>query len=249
MRQNMHVHYSAEDYDRYTQQHVSEYDDGLIKRILQEHRLMGGGPRMLMDIGTGTAQLLIKFANHPKLKGFKLIGTDYFEDMVEQACETVKRNGLEDAITIHQCDVHAMSYADEFADIVISRSTIHHWADPVKAFQEIFRILKPGGVAVIHEPRRNPNPRALAEFNRRREQAGVEPARLDEKYTAAEVKSFLKQAGLHRHSLVIAPSRGPGAMGFEVRISKVHPIKTFLIAIVGKLFQLKDPWAQSRVAG
>jgi len=62
MRDNMPVHYSAADYDRYTTDAVSTYDDGMIRRLLQEYRLMGRGKRVLLDIGTGTAQLLLKIA-------------------------------------------------------------------------------------------------------------------------------------------------------------------------------------------
>ena len=50
-QQNMPVHYSAADYDRYTTAAVSTYDDGIIRRLLQEYRLMGRGQRCLLDIG------------------------------------------------------------------------------------------------------------------------------------------------------------------------------------------------------
>ncbi len=232
MRDNMPVHYSAEQYDQYTQHSVDVYDAAMIRRILLEDRLRRRQPRTLLDIGTGTAQLLVKIAALPKLRHYELIGTDFFEDMVQQARLTVKRCELESRITIEQCDVHTLPYTDEFADFVISRSTIHHWADPAKAFQEIYRVLKPGGVAIIHEPRRNPHPAALAEFNRRRSELGVEPARMDEKYTPAEVRQFVNRAGIGNQTIISAPRRGPASLGFEVRISKCGPVKTAVTAAI-----------------
>ena len=247
MRQNLPVHYSAADYDRYTTDAVSTYDDGIIRRLRQEYRLMGGGPRILLDIGTGTARLLIKIAKEPELAEVELVGTDYFTEMVEQASRTVVEAGLADRVRIEQCDVHQMPQPDETADLIVSRSTIHHWADPPQAFREIFRLLKQGGVAIIHEPRRDPAPSALAEFNRLRAEQGIEPARMDEKFTVAEVRQFLNEAGLHRNGMVLAPSRGPGSLGMEVRISKAGWLRRTRVRVVGKLgvSPLRNPWSKA----
>ena len=240
MRENLHVHYSAEDYDRYTRRSVEAYDDRLIRRVVIERRVLRC--RRLVDIGTGTGQVLIKMAAHRKLHDLQLIGIDYFPDMVAVARENVRLHGLEQRIAIEQADVHALPFADGSVDLAVSRSTIHHWADPVQAFREIGRILRPRGVAILHEPRRDPHPEALAEFNRRREQIGIEPARMDEKYTPGEVRSLLAQAGLRRHSIVVAPRRGPGALGFEVRISKSNPVETTAVRCIAKLVCLVRSW-------
>ena len=215
-------------YDRYTQHSVAEYDEAMIQRVLMENRFITGESRTLIDVGTGTAELLVEMAARPEFKQFRFIGTDGFEEIVDRAFETVSRLGLETRVRIEQCDVHAMPYPGESADIVISRSTIHHWSDPVRAFREIYRILKSEGVAIIHEPRRDPDPTALAEFNRRREELGIEPARLEDKYTPDEVEVLLDEAGLSRQSIVSAPLSGPGSLGFEVRISKCDPVKVIL---------------------
>ena len=64
-RENLHVHYSAEDYDRYAQAGISDYDDGMMRRIRQEQRIMRCDAPRLVDIGTGTARLLIRLADDP----------------------------------------------------------------------------------------------------------------------------------------------------------------------------------------
>lgn len=215
-RDNLHVHYSAEDYDRYTDRFVEVYDAAMIKRLKQERR--GDGPGVLLDVGTGTARLLIKIAAVAELKGLRLIGIDYFEDMIAAARAAIARNKLEEIIEVRQADAHDLPFADGYADYIISRSTIHHWADPPRALREVARVLKPGGVGIIHDVRRDPAPEVLEQFNELRRQAGVEPSRLEEKYTVAEVKEFLKSAGLENSSTVDAPESGPGALGFEVRI-------------------------------
>jgi ubiquinone/menaquinone biosynthesis C-methylase UbiE len=218
-RKNLHVHYSAKDYDQYTESFVAVYDAGMIERLLEERRMRKAGGTLL-DVGTGTARLLIKIAAVPELKDVRLIGVDYFQDMVDEAAKAVAENNLQDRVELRQADAHHLPYEDNFADYIISRSTIHHWADPVQALREIHRVLKPGGIAIIHDVRRDPAPAVLEEFNELRRQAGVEPARLEEKYTAAEVKDFLRQAGLHRYAGINAPHSGPGALGFEINMEK-----------------------------
>jgi SAM-dependent methyltransferase len=46
-------------------------------------------------------------------------------------------------------DIHALSFADDSVGTVISVETLEHVADPHRGVQEIHRILKPGGVAII----------------------------------------------------------------------------------------------------
>lgn len=219
-RKNLHVHYSAKDYDQYTERFVEIYDEGMIERLLelrQEGRAAAG---VLLDVGTGTARLLIKMAALPELKDLHMVGVDYFQDMIDEGKKAVALENLEQRIELLQADAHHLPFPDNFADYVISRSTIHHWADPAQAFKEIYRVLKIGGVAIIHDVRRDPAPEVLAKFNELRRQAGVEPCRLEEKYTAAEVEKFLEKSGLQSYASIKVPQRGPGALGFEVKITK-----------------------------
>jgi ubiquinone/menaquinone biosynthesis C-methylase UbiE len=219
MRDNLRVRNTAEDYDRFTSGFVEFYDKSMIDSIKKAYRKRVGHG-VLVDIGTGTAQLLVKMCGVEELSELKIIGTEYFDDMVERARRTVKESGLEDRITIDKADVHDMPYPSDYALFIISRSTVHHWADPVQAFKEIYRILKPGGVAIIHDMRRDPNEDALKEFNEARERAGVGPTTLDEKYTAAQVMAFIDAAGLSDSCELTAPNTGPGSIGMDIRITK-----------------------------
>ena len=46
-------------------------------------------------------------------------------------------------------DVHAIPAGEETFDLVVSRGSYHFWNDLPAAFREIFRVLKPGGIAYI----------------------------------------------------------------------------------------------------
>jgi SAM-dependent methyltransferase len=46
-------------------------------------------------------------------------------------------------------DVHCLTFDDDSVGTVVSFDTLEHVADPLRALQEIHRVLRPGGVAVI----------------------------------------------------------------------------------------------------
>jgi len=214
-----HVRYSADQYDAYTANCVGQFDEELANQVIQEasSRLSGA---TLLDIGTGTARFLVYLAAMKPLAGLRLVGTDLFPDMIERAVRTLEETGLGGAIELFQDDIHESRLAEGFADIIISRSTIHHWRNPARALSEIFRLLKPRGIALIHDVRRDATPEAVTEFNKLRATAGIGPSMLEEKFTVDEVKGFLAEAGLVEVTRIYAPKKGLMGLGMAIHIHK-----------------------------
>ena len=73
----------------------------------------------------------------------KLQGSEYFGP-------TCKPGSLVDGIR-HE-DVMNLSFAEDFFDRVLSFDVLEHVPDPERAFREIFRVLKPGGVFIFSVP-------------------------------------------------------------------------------------------------
>jgi ubiquinone/menaquinone biosynthesis C-methylase UbiE len=215
-RDNFPVHYSAEAYDRFTHGFLGRFDRFLSDRLVQELRSNTG--RRLLDVGCGTSRFLMRLAGLAELKGTSLIGLDYYADMIQVSRENVVRECLVDRIELVQGDAHHLPFANGVLAFVVSRSTLHHWADPVAALLEIRRVLTPGGVALIHEVRRDSDPAALAAFNSLRDEAGIESSRLEEKFTVAEIRRFLTVAGLEKEAQLFAPAKGYASLGCEIRI-------------------------------
>lgn len=225
MRQNTRVKYSAKKYEEYTSDYTKPWDEIIVKRVFDEFKkLPSNNHAVLVDVGTGTAALLVQIARTPGLEDLKLVGSDYFDDMIEEATARVASEKLKEKIKIVKCDSHDLSFPENYADLVISRSTLHHFAKPSQALQEMYRILKPGGVAIIHDVRRDPPKAAIDAFNALRAKIGVPPSNLEEKYTVADVKEMLKKQGLEDCSEVTWTDEGLASLGFEVLIKKLkHP--------------------------
>src|SRR5262249_30556524 len=132
-RKNMAVRYSAEKYDHYTAQFTAPWDEGILWRASVDLRRQTAAAPLLLDVGTGTAQLLIKMAERPAFDRLRMIGLDFFDDMLEAAQKNVARCGLTQRIEIVPGDAPALPSPDEHVHLIISRSTLHHWARPAAA--------------------------------------------------------------------------------------------------------------------
>jgi len=116
------------------------------------------GAEQVLDVGTGRGLLLIGAANH--LTTGHATGIDIWnaEDLSGNGPEGLKANialeGVAAKTTIQSEDARAMSFADDSMDIILSNLCLHNIyekAGRTKACQQIARVLKPGGVAVISD--------------------------------------------------------------------------------------------------
>lgn len=108
-----------------------------------------GAEGRLLDIGTGPAWLLLRLcAASPR---FRLVGLDASEPMVDKARQNVAAAGLSHVIEIKAGNVIDMPFTDGTFDTVVSTGSIHHWKEPVRGLNEVYRVLKPGGYALMYD--------------------------------------------------------------------------------------------------
>lgn len=107
---------------------------------------------LALDIGTGLGDLAIEIAKrYPQLK---VIGIDISQRAIEEATKKAKHENLGN-VTFRLQDVHNFSFQDGSVDLVASHGAVHHFKDLNRAFSEIYRILKPNGLAYITDLRRD----------------------------------------------------------------------------------------------
>jgi len=103
----------------------------------------------LLDIGTGPGWLLIKL--HGESPGLRLVGVDVSRGMVAKARENMRNAGLGDAISIEEGNARRLPFEDNSFDIVVSTGSVHHWKEPVTGLNEVHRVLKQGGTALMYD--------------------------------------------------------------------------------------------------
>jgi ubiquinone/menaquinone biosynthesis C-methylase UbiE len=103
----------------------------------------------LLDIGTGPGWLLLKL--HQKAPQMKLVGIDSSPAMVAKACKNMADAALGNIIEIKQGNADNIPFPDDCFNIVVSTASIHHWKQPTIGLNEVYRVLKKKGFALIYD--------------------------------------------------------------------------------------------------
>ena len=94
----------------------------------------------ILDVPVGTAVFTAQ--KWKSLSGAEITCLNYSEDMLAQARERLRESAH---ISCVQGDVGRLPMAEHSFDIVLSMNGFHAFPDKEKAFQETWRVLKPGG--------------------------------------------------------------------------------------------------------
>lgn len=114
-------------------------DDGILE-VLRKHSPQGS---YVLESGCGLA----RYVRYLTDRGWKCVGLEYREETVSAV-----RSVWPD-LEIVQGDVAAAPFPDNSFDAVISLGVVEHFPEgPARALRDMFRVLKPGGVAVITVP-------------------------------------------------------------------------------------------------
>jgi ubiquinone/menaquinone biosynthesis C-methylase UbiE len=109
----------------------------------------------VLEIGPGPGWAGICLVK--KRKDLKLTGYEASPDMVRVATANAKQEGLHTIDYMVGFGENMINFKNGEFDLVISRDSLHHWEEPEKVFEEIKRVLKPGGKLYIHDSRRDMN--------------------------------------------------------------------------------------------
>ncbi len=115
----------------------------IAKQITERFKIKKG---TAIDVGAGPASLSLAMARITQLEIYAI---DISPEMIKIAQRSVKKEGLKNRVQTLMGDVHQMPFPNEFADLIFSRGSIFFWKDLPTAFEEIYRVLKPGGAGYI----------------------------------------------------------------------------------------------------
>lgn len=118
----------------------------------------------VLDIGTGPGALLIKIAR--MRHDLRLTGLDISPAMVSAARRNFEKAGLSSAIEVVEGSASSLPFENGSFDLVVSTGSLHHWANPAGGMNEIHRVLKRGGRALIYDLVADMPKPSMKEFNR-----------------------------------------------------------------------------------
>jgi ubiquinone/menaquinone biosynthesis C-methylase UbiE len=142
-----------------TQDHVSDHYDAVryarstsvkYHEDTMEQLVELAPPRgMVLDDGCGTGAFL-EFAARRGTRVDRYVGIDVSRGMLRHAQRRLKQAGGDPLLV--QADACRLPFAENTFDVVYARGMLHHLPDPAAGMQEIRRVLKPGGLAVVLDP-------------------------------------------------------------------------------------------------
>jgi ubiquinone/menaquinone biosynthesis C-methylase UbiE len=99
--------------------------------------------RDVLEVGCGLGTDAVNFARH----GARYTGLD----LTEASIELVRRRFALEGLTgdLRTADAEKLPFADASFDLVYSHGVLHHTPDTQRAIDEVHRVLRPGGVAMV----------------------------------------------------------------------------------------------------
>ncbi|MGB9067938.1 MAG: methyltransferase domain-containing protein [Candidatus Acidiferrales bacterium] len=123
------------------QPQLSAFTRGATNAVLEAAQLRPG--IRVLDLASGVGDPAIPIAEAVGPAGH-VTGTDVGPGMIAFAAELAKARNLRN-IEFRVADVEALPFPDHSFDVVSSRFGVMFFVDPIKAFRECLRVLKPGG--------------------------------------------------------------------------------------------------------
>jgi ubiquinone/menaquinone biosynthesis C-methylase UbiE len=120
------------------------------------------GASRILEVAPGPGYLAIELA---RLGTYRIVGLDISHSFVEMARRNAREAGV--AVTFEHGNAANMPFEADCFDFIVCRAAFKNFTEPVHALQEMHRVLRPGGKALIIDLRPDASSAAIAaEVNR-----------------------------------------------------------------------------------
>ncbi len=130
----------AEYYDRLTREHRL----GEMKQQASEVARHVKDGDSILEIAPGAGYLSIELAGPGK---YKMTGLDISSDLIRICRRNAEEAGVQ--IDFREGNVSGMPFQSETFDFIVCVLAFKNFKEPAKALEEMYRVLKPGGTALI----------------------------------------------------------------------------------------------------
>lgn len=131
------------------------------RRVVRIVRRLGA--QRILDMATGTGDLAIAMARY--IDNATICGADLSPEMLAVAKRKVEQQGLDERITLTECDAEHIDMASESVDAVTVAFGVRNFENIEACLAELRRVIKPEGHLVILEFS-NPNNRLIGAIYR-----------------------------------------------------------------------------------
>lgn len=170
----------------------------------------------VLEIAPGPGYLAIALV---KRTGCRLTGLDISRTFVAIAADNARKAGLR--IDFEQGDAADLPFPAERFDFIVCRAAFKNFARPLVALDEMHRVLKPGGAALIIDLRRDFSKQAVNDYVRDRGAIDAAMIKLTfhtmlkkRAYTKESIAQLVSQSKFRQGDVRLDP------MGFELWLSK-----------------------------
>lgn len=99
--------------------------------------------KKILDVGAGTGRLAIPLAR----RGAAVTACDISKEMLARLKNKIKTKIKN--LEIVEGDAEVLPFADQTFDIVVAAFLLVHIKDPRRVFDEVYRVLRPGGLFLV----------------------------------------------------------------------------------------------------
>lgn len=184
--------FTAKWYASLTHKSLDEFK-ALAKRVAAQ---VSPGSRVL-EVAPGPGYFAIELA---KLGDYQVTGVDISQTFVEIAQQNAREAGVK--VDFQQGNAASLPFEHGSFDFLLCRAAFKNFTEPVRALQEMYRVLKPGGSALIIDLRRDASQESvnqavdsmqLSKVNNVITKLTFRFMLLKRAYTRKEFEEFLKQ--------------------------------------------------------
>jgi ubiquinone/menaquinone biosynthesis C-methylase UbiE len=150
-----------------------------------------------LEIGPGPGYLGLEWLKKTTDTNLKCV--EISRDMIEIAEKNAHEYELNKRIEFKHGKAEEIPFRDGMFDAVFTNGSLHEWPDPVKAFNEIHRVLKNGGRYFISDLKRNMNPLMIWFLKINTKPKAIRPgliSSINAAYTKKEILNIVSETSL-----------------------------------------------------
>lgn len=202
-------------YDKMNKSRADEFKD-----IAKKMKINVKKGSSVLEVAPGPGYLSIELA---KMGDYKISGLDISETFVEIAREKSIRAGVK--INFQQGNAAYMPFRNNTFDFIVCTAAFKNFSEPIKSLNEMYRVLKPNGKALIIDLRRDVSSEAINNYVRKMNLSWINSLitkltfkhmLIKRAYSKEEFISFISNTDFDEYEIY----EDPMLLGFEIWLKK-----------------------------